>query len=67
MAKENITKFIDAAMSDKALTEKVAALAAEHGYDFTAEELLKYGSARPLSDAETEGATGGITGFRKQP
>ena len=60
MAKENITKFFDAAMTDKALAEKLAALAVEHGYDFTADELLKLGAARPLSDEDLENTVGGI-------
>ena len=59
MAKENIARFIDAAMTDKALAGKLAALAVENGYDFTAEELLELGAARPLSDEETENAFGG--------
>ncbi len=64
MAKENIAKFFGAAMSDKALAEKVALLAAEHGCDFTAEELLELGAARPLSDEEAAGVAGGIVGGR---
>ncbi len=60
MSKENIAKFFDAAMTDKALSEKVASLAAEHGYDFTAAELIELGTARPLSDDETGGAAGGV-------
>lgn len=59
MAKENITKFFDAAMTDKALSGKVAALAAEHGYDFTAAEFLELGAARPLSDEDAGDASGG--------
>lgn len=59
MAKENITKFIDAAMTDKALATKLAALATENRCDFTAEELLEFGAARPLSDVEAEDAAGG--------
>ena len=59
MAKENIAGFLDAAMRDKALAEKFAALAAEQGYVFTAEELLELGEARPLSDADIENAAGG--------
>ena len=58
MAKENIAKFFEAAMTVKALAEKVAALAAENGYYFTAAELLELGEARPLSDEEAA-ATGG--------
>lgn len=45
MAKENIRRFIDVAMTDKSLAEKVAALATEHGFDFTAAELLELGAA----------------------
>ena len=64
MAKENIAKFFGAAMTDKALAEKAAALAAESGYDFTAAELLELGTARPLSDEELENTGGGwLPGF----
>ncbi len=52
MAKENIAKFFNAAMTDKALAEKLAALAAENGYDFTAAELLELGSAKALFEAK---------------
>lgn len=57
MAKENITKFFDAAVTDKTLAAELAALATEHGCDFTADELLELGAAIPLSDDETEKAT----------
>ncbi len=60
MEKENIARFFSAVMTDKALAEKVASLATEHGCDFTAEELLELGAARPLSDDEVAGAAGGI-------
>lgn len=63
MAKENITKFFDAAMTDKALAARFAALAMENGYDFTAEELLEFGVTRPLSDDEMEKITGSRTFF----
>lgn len=59
MAKEIITKFFDVATTDKALAVELAALATENGYDFTAEELLELGAARPLSDDEAEGVAGG--------
>lgn len=59
MEKENITKFFDAAITDKALADKVAALAMENGYDFTAAEFLELGAARPLSDEGMEGIQGG--------
>ena len=59
MAKENINPFFDTAMTDKTLAAKLAALAGENGYDFTAEELLELGAARPLSDGEVAGAAGG--------
>ena len=62
MAKENIEKFFDAAMTDQPLAEKVAALAAENGYAFTAAELLELGAARPLTDEETAVAAGGPIG-----
>lgn len=64
MAKENITKFIDAGMTDKVLAGKLAALAVEHGCDFTAEELLEFGTARPISDGEMVKAVGGVSPFR---
>ena len=67
MAKENITKFFDAAMTDKVLAENVSALAAEHGYGFTAEELLEFGVARPLSDEETQMAAGGAGPIQYMP
>lgn len=63
MEKENIARFLDASMTDKALAAKLAALAAEYGYDFTAEELLEFGSARPLTDAETDHVSGGTLGY----
>ncbi len=59
MAKENIARFINAVTTDNALAEKVVALAVEHGYDFTAAELMELGSARPLSDDEAAGVAAG--------
>lgn len=59
MAKENIVAFSKAIMIDKSMAAKVATLAAKHGYSFTAEELLEACAARPLSDAEMKGVTGG--------
>lgn len=59
MAKENIAKFFGAVVTDKALAEKLAALAKESGYDFTAEELLELGAARPLTNDEMARAAGG--------
>ena len=59
MARESIARFIDAAMTNMALAAKVAALAAEHGYNFVAEELLELGAVRPLSDADAEKAAAG--------
>ena len=71
MAKENITKFFEAAAADKALAEKLAALAVENGYAFTAAELLELGAARPLEDDEVKKASGGeslnIYGPRNDP
>ena len=64
MAKENITKFFEAAAADQALAEKLAALAAENGYAFTAAELLELGAARPLEDEEATKAVGGLGGSR---
>lgn len=57
MAKENIMKFFDASMTDTALAGKLAVLAAEHGYGFTAEELMKLGTAQPISDEGVEQVT----------
>lgn len=62
MAKENIARFIDATMIDKALAEKFTALAAEYDYDFTVEELLGFGAVRPLSDENIAGVSGGRFG-----
>lgn len=50
MAKENIAKFYDAAMTDKALAAELAALAAE---------FLELGAARPLSDEDAGDVSGG--------
>ena len=61
MAKERIMKFLETAKADQALAGKLAALAAESGYDFTAAELLEWGAARPLSDEETNAAAGGFS------
>lgn len=61
MAKENITKFFDTAMTDKALAAELAALATENGYDFTVAELLELGAVRPLSDEGVEKVDGGFT------
>ena len=58
MAKEIITKFFDAAVTDKALAAELTALATENGYDFTAEELLELGMIQPLSNDDAEGASG---------
>ncbi len=63
MAKENIAGFVNAAMTEKALAEKLAALASENGFEFTAEELLELGSARPIDDADMENAAGGVNGL----
>lgn len=59
MAKENISRFIEAAITDKALAAKVAALATENGYGFTADEFLELGETRPLSDNDAGDARGG--------
>ena len=63
MAKENITKFFEAAAADQALAEKLAALAAENGYAFTAAELLELGVTHSITDEELLFVTAaGITG-----
>lgn len=59
MAKENIARFFEAAMTDKTLAGKVAALAVENGCPFTAGEFLEIGEASPLSDEELGDASGG--------
>lgn len=61
MAKENIAEFFHAVMTDSVLAEKLSCIAAENGHVFTAEELLEYGAAYPLTDEETRGAAGGFT------
>lgn len=58
MAIENILRFIDMAMTDKTLAAKVAALASENEYDFTAAELLELGERYPLSDIDVGNMTG---------
>lgn len=58
MAKEVITKFFDAAVTDETLAEELAVLATENGYEFTAAEFLGLGAARPLSDEDVENIQG---------
>lgn len=64
MAKEAITKFLNKVMTDKELAERLTALATESGYDFTAEKMLEFGSARPLSDGELGKVEGDYTPLR---
>lgn len=59
MAKENIVKFFEAAVSDQGLAEQISGLAAENGCAFSAQELLEIGEQRPLSDEEVDDAAGG--------
>lgn len=59
MAKENMTKFFELAVSDQDLAEKVVAFAAKNGFEFTTEELLEAGAARPISDEDAEATVGG--------
>ncbi len=66
MAKENIAKFFNAAMSDKTLAGKLAALAKEHGCEFTAAELLKYAEAGSISDKELDKVSGGLAAGQAQ-
>lgn len=47
MAKENIMKFLEAAIGSRTLAEKLSALAGEHGYQFTAEELQSLAADTP--------------------
>lgn len=47
MAKENIMKFLEAAIGNRTLADKLSALAGEHGYQFTAEELQSLAAATP--------------------
>lgn len=63
MAKETMTEFLKASAANPELAGKVAALAAEYGYEFTAEELMEFGSVRPLPDEEAEAIQGGIFMF----
>ncbi len=67
MAKENIAKFFNAAMADKTLAGKLAALAAEHGCAFTAAELLEYAEARSISDKELAKVSGGQATGQAKP
>ena len=65
MAKENIAKFFDTAMTDKALAAELAALATENGYDFTVAELLELGAAYLISNndaGKAVAAGGGLPG-----
>ena len=66
MAKGAIINFFNAAMTDQELHQKLtelekrfAGLAEEYGYDFTAEELMEFGTAQPLFDDDIENVTGG--------
>ncbi len=61
MAIENIARFFNAVVTDKALAEKTAALAVENGFEFTPEELLEAGPAGPIDDAALEDAAGGYS------
>jgi predicted ribosomally synthesized peptide with nif11-like leader len=79
MSIENLHQFQSRVASDAALkgkvqaiheavarefAEKIAALSAEVGTPFTAEEYL---AARELTDAELEGASGGINEYYRRP
>lgn len=59
MGTQTIQKFLAAATTDRAIAEKVAALALESGYEFTAAELLEARLVQEISDAEIADATGG--------
>lgn len=67
MATENVMDFLEAAMTDRTLAEKLAALASENGFECTAEELLELGEAMPIADDETDGAVGGKNPPMKTP
>lgn len=71
MAKGAIINFFDAAMTDQELHQKLtelaerfAGLAEEYGYDFTAEELLEFGTVQPLFDDDVERVGGAVTPIR---
>lgn len=79
MAKGNITGFFEASAANPELAGKVAALASEYGYEFTAEEWSNSAGNiaakiirgyicsiknRLISDEEAEHAFGGTTGIR---
>ena len=68
MSKENLEQFMNqisdseelqARIGDEIDAESLIALGAEHGYEFTAEELQE---AAELSDEELEGVAGGLIG-----
>ncbi len=59
MSKENITDFLSKAMAEKVPVQKLAELAAEHGYDIKAEELREPSAAQPLTDEELVNVTAG--------
>lgn len=75
MAKETITEFLKASAANPEFAGKVAALAAEYGYEFTAEEWLnsagnvaaeiirgtyvRLNEGRALLDGELESIAGG--------
>lgn len=71
MAKGAIINFFEAATMDKELhkgltelAESFAALAKEYGYDFTAEELLEFGTVQPLFDDDVERVGGAVGPIR---
>lgn len=67
MENKNAINFIKAVTADRDLAEKISILAAENGYDFTAEELLEFGDIAPISDEQAGNTTGGffIFGHKK--
>lgn len=71
MAKGAILNFFDAAMTDQELhkkftelAEEFVELAKENGFDFTAEELLEFGTVQPLFDGDMERVGGLVTPIR---
>lgn len=69
MENKKIVRFLEGASTNKAMAEKIVALAGENGFDFTVEELREFistlgnllvtDSVKALSDTESEKVWGG--------